>query len=622
MPLVDLVRGKRQRFADAGGAVASVPPPIPAGVTPSVWDSLTPDGRLTAAERLSVQPAAPPPTAAANPPEPSWLQQHWGATAGALFPPLLLPGLLRDAARDAAQTGRHGDFSEQGGGLQAVTPGQLAVREPTDVSIVPDPRSGEGRTAAIFAAPDGASKGTPDKLVMPTYVPGRPAGWQPVSATTKTEKGLDLSPETKGAIADERKNQKEAIEATAAVAPYEVEAANRLGHYLSGKGGLDEAQQQDTQGLVDYQKRELARAAANRDRLIQDANNASVGDTHKWWSDKSLAGKFATGLGMILKGFAFGATDGKTDDPGHWIDRQVQQSLDAQKEQADLAHNKANGSINEYARLRAQFGDDLTADSAYKLKIKQNAVAQYQQAVNDTKLPYDMRLRATQALAPMLRDVAAQRAHLDDLIADKVSAVDVKAYRAATSGGMSGGVTPAKLHERTMKLEDDAAAHGINLSHVDAERRAMADLGLLVPGSAPLASYAKEPPGAKTSQKDAENMRAHENAIANIDRLIAMREKHGGGALFSPEDRAEAEAVAARTQEDLVVALGKTNQGLFDRTSHLVPDQPLEVKASGLVGSDEIGAKLRLAKTMLEEERERIKANPGAASAVVAAPEE
>lgn len=115
--------------------------------------------------------------------------------------------------------------------------------------------------------------------------------------------------------------------------------------------------------------------------------------------------------------------------------------------------------------------------------------------------------------------------------------------------------------------------------------------------------------------KEIENLNAHDNAIENIDHLLELRKRHGGGALNVPwnaNDRAEAEAYAARTQEALTAALGRTNKQLLDRTSHLIPDQPLMTTASGIIGQDPVATRLLAAKSMMLQEKRRLQATAGA----------
>lgn len=132
----------------------------------------------------------------------------------------------------------------------------------------------------------------------------------------------------------------------------------------------------------------------------------------------------------------------------------------------------------------------------------------------------------------------------------------------------------------------------------DAQREYLAIHGYARPGSPNV--Y-----GTKPNEWEKREVLAHQNALANIDELLRLREKHGGGAVFAPDDKARADALAARTQEQLVAAFGRTNKGLLDRTSHLIPDNPLSVKLSGAIGADEIGTRLRSARQMLQDELDR-----------------
>jgi hypothetical protein len=171
--------------------------------------------------------------------------------------------------------------------------------------------------------------------------------------------------------------------------------------------------------------------------------------------------------------------------------------------------------------------------------------------------------------------------------------------------GMGGGGPDPRLVAKANEIAGQLVLKGDDPEM--ARRRAFSAVGLAVSN---VGGYT--PPGKEkgVSQKDAENIRAHQNAIENINKLIEMRKANNGGS-FSPTDKRVAAGLAARTQENLVAALGKTNQGLLERTEKLIPDDPLEHNASGVFGADPTLANMESAREQLQSELGRIQQNPG-----------
>src|SRR6185295_9943767 len=83
-----------------------------------------------------------------------------------------------------------------------------------------------------------------------------------------------------------------------------------------------------------------------------------------------------------------------------------------------------------------------------------------------------------------------------------------------------------------------------------------------------------------------------------------LRAKHGGGAIWSPDDQAAAEAAATRVQLALkspamanLGAISGADAGYLEKQ---MPTDPLAVKAVGVVGSDPIGTQLDSLETSVD----------------------
>lgn len=455
MALVDLKRGKKSRFADAG-APAPLPPVTVADLANLGWGS---QAQVNAAQTFV--PGA-----------------HVARAPGGLQAAIANPGSLVAAPPPTVPAPVAAVQAESVAPTVPVQPVPAKIASPYE-SLTSDP------VAMMRMANAGGGP-----------IVHHPAGYVPVSATTKTEEGVRLAPETKHEIERQQKTEGEAEEATAALVPQQVAAEATIAQYDANRAAQDAA---DQKALLDWQHQELARHKATTDQLIADANNASVGDTHKWWNDKPMAAKFATGVSMALRGFAFGMGHGS--DPMKWMDDQINTSLDAQRQVADAAHNKANLNINEYARLRAQFGDDATAAEAYKLKMRQNAVAQFQAAATNQQLPEIQRLRAAAALAPLQAANVNQRVKLDELTADKIAKVDASAWqKASTTGGTADILT--RLH-RALELKKDLMALGPNSPE---EQKADAEIAKIQAEAAELRSKAAG--GGQSAQQEAQQAEA------------------------------------------------------------------------------------------------------------------
>lgn len=396
MPLIDLVRGRRQRFADAGAPAAPAPPPDPDALARQTAAASSFGGTLPDYATLPPQPAAQP---------------------------------------------------------QDPLPPAIATREPTSFARLGQgvgyPGAARSTMAGVDPAADPASSlsaGDYIRMANPNTGGGRvvPEHWQPGTRSTQVQHGVDLLPETKAAYDRRFKSEKEGTDAAVELS---TEQAQEDVNRAKLAAAWDQADNISTQLLRDKQQSQLAEYKDHLASTMRDAEDPP--DPHKWWGGKSVAGKVATGLGMILKGFAFGMTDGKSEDPGQWVNNQIQQSVDAQKASKQMAVGNAK---TLYDEMKTKMGDDERASLATQLALRQNFIASLNASAMNTQLPALERMRASQLQAGLAKDQSETRRQLDELTADRVTTQGVEHFTPRqTIGG--GSRDPLVLAERGAKLK-------------------------------------------------------------------------------------------------------------------------------------------------------------------------
>jgi len=514
-------------------------------------------------------PAPTLPSAAAAPP-----MFDPGKLPGA--PP---PGAPVDTSALAAVTGtapnaRYVSPNSQGNAalLEAgLTPGAV---DPRKVALAPPPNAG--------AAEAQGGAGYDTSLVAPARY-----------AAIGAHETPNIAPER---IAGLNADQQEAIDAQRDLGAADVHAAEDQGVAADLHAKALGGQQQ--QILSDAAERD-AYLKAQEDRirsLSSEVANARI-DPDRWWHSRGVGDQIRFRLASALGGFLSGYRGGPNLALQH-INHLVDQDINAQQQAIEAKKGQIGDMQGLLASAYRRFGNMDQAKAAARGVALQQLDAEQQ--------AYAARTGSESAMAKS-RLVSAQM----KLDADK-SMASLYSFRPSQTVQV-GGMSAAQQHqigELAAKIRSEAAANGHDVAPEEARRQAAATLGLTT--GTGYASIAKEPkgPGA-LNQRDAESLRAHDAAISSIDELLKLRAKHNGGTL-DPEDNAKAQALAARAQENLVAALGKTNQGLLDRTSHLIPDDPLVMKLSGLVGQDPIGAQLHAAREMLMQEKARYASTPSA----------
>lgn len=362
-----------------------------------------------------------------------------------------------------------------------------------------------------------------------------------------------------------------------------------------------DAAQQKSQ-LIAEQQADMLRKAQERDAYLQrqeqhitELSNDVAKEKVDPWKNKTGWDRARYAIAAALGGFVSGFR-GTPNYAMQEINTQLNREMEIQREEIERKKGRIGDAQGVLANAYRRFGNLDQAEAAARAVALQQLDAEQQAWAARNGDP--VQLAKSKLLSQQMR-----------LDADKYKA-SLFQYRPAQTV-QTGGITAAQqkeLGEKAFAIRQAAAANGHDITPEEARRQAAATMGFTT-GSG-YADISKAPKGGNVSQKDAENLRAHEAAISYIDKMIEMRKANNGGS-FSPTDKKVAAGYAARAQENLVAALGKTNKGLLDRTEKLIPDDPLEHNASGIVGADPTMAQLEAAKAMLQEEQARITAQPG-----------
>lgn len=445
------------------------------------------------------------------------------------------------------------------------------------------------------------------RMLAPTMGGGTPA------------RPLGLSPADKGEIGNLETQQADEQRLTDDILRRHQQAVDAFGDQSAALA--DDAQVGKL--LFQQQEQEQAKHREDLDRDTQidhakiqakltDLESQGI-DPMRYLHSMSTGSKIIAGIGLALSSMGSGPVGPKSADHGpdqalDIIRGAIAQDIDAQK--SDLARH-----IELTRMAGANVSENYEHRAAMLKAERESTLSAYSVAMNEVQKRAEMYKDNAdiQAGAAKLQG-GLQRAMLEDTGKTNEQLYALKKGAERIVGGTGGVDIRGKVIARAQSIRDKAAEAGHDIDPAEAQRQAMAEMGInmYTKGEAP-ASYAKPQKGAngKPTQRTVDQINAHEGAIENIDELLKLRKKHGGGALLSPDDEARADALAARSQEQLVAALGKTNKGLLDRTSALIPDHPLDTKISGIVGSDTIGMRLREAKKMLQEENARLTGNVG-----------
>lgn len=364
------------------------------------------------------------------------------------------------------------------------------------------------------------------------------------------------------------------------------------------------------EGLARYQT-EIAKNATKRAAIAQQvdeddrrirgelANVQAAGvDPGRYFHSMSNYNRMMTGLGLVLSRMGSTLTKGP-DTAFEMVQNAIKDDVEAQKaniaKAVDLA--KYKGALNEQKAAHLMAMNDAERQSIQTgYAVAEDAL---QKKVSLFKDNASVQSNATEAIA-RLREMKLK--DMQPLLEQRYQ-IEKAAEKPKPVAGASGGIDRKWVAEQTLKIQQESAANGQPMSTEQARAIALnAGYGLRARGYEYNLPAKPAKGGAGQTGKD---MLALDQAISLVNQIQTLRQKHNGGTL-APEDRATGQALAARAQERLVAALGRTNQGLLDRTSHMIPDNPMELQAAGLLGSDPNGARLAAASKMLQEERARL----------------
>lgn len=319
-------------------------------------------------------------------------------------------------------------------------------------------------------------------------------------------------------------------------------------------------------------------------------------DPDRWMKSKTTGERVLLAIGAALSGFQSGFKGG----PNQVLQIMRDSINDDIEAQAKNIENSKEGLRTEQGLLADKwrlFQDGDKARAAARQEMMLDVAGQIDLEAKKWQSPAIL-ARAQELKGALMRDFA------------KEGSQGVNFFKAT-----GGGVGADQINKALMPVLEADRAAGIQITpqHIQQRRGEIAQTLLgnqasETPGMArPMKGDSKGP-----SQKTQDEIEAHKAAIQNIDALLKLREKHHGGTALSNDNDA-ADAYAARAQEQLVAALGRTNKGLLDRTSKLVPDHPLAMKFVGAFGLDPIGTRLRTARKQLQDELDRVSgANPNA----------
>jgi hypothetical protein len=462
--------------------------------------------------------------------------------------------------------------------IQATRPQQPDLSKPTGParflppSALPAPVHKEQPVDATFdTAPEVASPGGGAASPQPTFAPPQ---------TIPAHFASTVSPDTRKEVDTAFDEQKGAAELG-----LQGDLAANEGHVRS-LNGIERSMTDAQSGLNSREDRrqKLFQGMRNRyDGMRKDVAQSGEPNYTDLFGGMDLGQRSFATLGLMLSGLG-SAMDKRPNQALELLKDRIQRNVAEQRD----ALAKKRGNLEEakggLGEARQQFGDERLADTV-----------EYARQLEAFKIAGDAEAAASNSPA-ILAHWAQIKAGINTVEADKHGTIE-KAVAAQTIGG---GPSDAQVAQKAFELLKESKGE-LNPEQAYTQARAVLTQHGIGGQSLPYGQH-----GTEGGEKRFENIQAHDAAIDNIQKLLALRQKHGGGQLLPGNDSSAADALAARSQEQLVAALGKTNKGLLDRTSALIPDHPLATKFTGLAGADPIGTRLQTALQMLKEERGKL----------------
>lgn len=163
----------------------------------------------------------------------------------------------------------------------------------------------------------------------------------------------------------------------------------------------------------EYQNR-VAHIDQETSHIVDDLKNGHI-DVDQYWNNKSIPGKIASGIGILLSGLG-AASAGQENAAVKYLQNQINANIEGQKKMMDVKGNVLNS-------LMHQYGDRGQALAAYELSLTKLVDTQVQEAASKQGGP-----RAA---------VIAQNFHANSL--DKISQISNNLAVSQMMGQIAGG---------------------------------------------------------------------------------------------------------------------------------------------------------------------------------------
>ena len=389
----------------------------------------------------------------------------------------------------------------------------------------------------------------------------------------------------------------------------------------------------------------LAKYNADTEKQINDYANAKIDPGRLWAGSQGTGNAIAATIGSFVAGIA-GFMDPSKDYVGQFANRiegKIQQDIDLQK--AEIAKKGAGIEARRglYGSYLQQFGQEDAAEAmAYETYLRKTKAQIDSYASKATSEKAKVQLGAlSAALEDRQKMWAANRQAAGESMIDSYYAAQAKAQAQAAAAAYArdkadddanlailkakgpelGGVgimrlpPGAKLPNGTvvtnklgMPVLVDANGNIVDTGTIGAKAKAEGgsagvttiagfnEKGEPIYGQGQLVG--KDPKAFNEAQQ------AYTSIKQDIKTIKDLRAKHNGGALWSPDDEAKANAAASRVQLALkspaFFQLGVIAGPDKDYLLSQMPDKPLEMKAAGIVGSDPIGTQLSSVESYLD----------------------
>jgi hypothetical protein len=563
----------------------------------------------------------------------AWLQQMGGASAspggydpltgGSGQPDPALQALQARRAAQAAQPAPANNTADRlaAAGLPPQAPFNPAA---TGAAGAADAAAGDPALAAMLAkrgAPGGtAAPATPRNLTPPPAGAGAApsAGGSPVDdALAKFVSGGGSVPHAAGMSPASREYAKSLGEEGQEQADVTSQALGHLQTLADSASEQSRALGEDAAIAHQQFVQQKQRDDEHRARLVDETKTrqskldealAQAGaqgvDPNRYYQNMSTPQKIGAAVAIGLGAFSAHALgpngQGGQNYAGKIIEDAITADIDAQRSnmaaKLDVLGKRmtanAQGFDQQSAMLAAERDSTMSAYTVASNDIARRAATFQGNADAQTKLE------------AMRQELIGRRDEKVAALNDRLFAI-YKAAEAPVGGGNT--VTPKMVTERAQAIADKAREAGHEITPEASREQAAREYGLVKGGSNPeLAKPTKD--GGQPGQ-----LASVRSALDGVNKLIALRQN--AGFIRSPDQKAEAAAIAEATRTNFAKAMGaRLSPELLKQYQSLIPGDPLEHNVSGLVGQDPTGARLNATKRTLEIQLQQLQAGGGGAA--------